>query len=87
MTRSENAPKLNSSPDWCHFDAPSKNHDHFAPDHIFTVDVAQPVSGVARMVSMIKFDGSGIAKRWLCILEEELPKQLNPAQTSKCSTR
>ena len=31
------------------------------------------------MVSMTKFDSSKTTKRWFCILEEELPKQLTPA--------
>lgn len=76
MTRFENAPEYDSSPDWCYFDAPSNNHDRFAPDHTFTVDVAQTISCVTRIVSITKFNGSGTAERWLGVLEEELPEDL-----------
>ena len=45
-------------------------------------------------MSIIKFDGSGIAEQWLYILEEELSKQLSPAtwlkranaQLDRCAT-
>ncbi len=78
MTRSENAPELDSSLDWCYFDELSNDHDRFAPDHTFIVDVAHPIPGVARIVSMTKFDGSGTAERWFCILKKELPEELTP---------
>ena len=78
MTRSKNTPELNSSPDWCYFDVTSNDHDRFAPDHTFIVDVAHPIPGVARIVSMTKFDSSGAGERWLCVLKEELPEELTP---------
>ena len=79
MTRSENAPELHSSPDWCYFDAPASDHDRFASDHTYVSESRQPIPSIAKMVSMTKFDGSGTAERWLYILEEELPEQLTPA--------
>ena len=76
MTRSENAPKLDSSPDWWYFNVLINDHNRFTPDYTFIVDIAQSSPVVARMMSMTKFDGFGTAKRWLCILKKELPKQL-----------
>lgn len=84
MTQFENANEFNSSPDRCYFDALSNNHNHFAPDHTFTVDVARSAPVVARIVLMTKFDGFGTAERWFCVLEEELPKQLSFATWLKC---
>ena len=78
MTRSENALKLNSSLDWSYFGASSNNHHCLVPDYIFTVDVAQSAPTVTKMVSMTKFDAFKTAKRWLCVLEEELLIQLTP---------
>ena len=63
MTRSENVPELDSSPDWCYFDTPSSNYDHYVPDYIFMVDITQSVPTVVKMISMTKFDGFGTAEQ------------------------
>lgn len=78
MTQFENAPELNSSLDWCYFDALFNNYGRFAPAHIFIVDAAEPISSIENIVSMTKFYGFGIAEWWLYILEKELLKQLAP---------
>lgn len=43
----------------------SRNHNPIS-------DLHPHIPGVAKMVSMTKFDGSGTTESWLCILEEEI---------------
>ena len=57
----------------------SNNHDHFALNDTFIVDVAQPALAVTKMILMTKFDSSETAERWFYVSEEKLSKQLTPA--------
>ena len=82
MSQSENALETHSGSSYCgYFNAPASNYNRFASDynHIYIPESRQQTPGIAKMVSMTKFNGFGIAERWLGILEEELSEDLTPA--------
>ena len=77
MSQSAKAPKIHGSPDWFHFDQPPDcNHLSDLPP---VLDLNQLAPHATKMLSMMKFDGSSAASRWLRVLEEESPDQLSPA--------